>query len=519
MLGSQPSAPKVPNPVMASCVSVVVLGASGDLAKKKTYPALFKLFAQNFLPKSTLVIGYARSSMTNETLRNQLRGFLKGEAEAIERFLQICIYVPGQYSLTDKKDGPAVFTALEQTIREHEKDYPDAPHNRLFYLALPPSVYPPVCQSIRECCMSAKGWTRVIIEKPFGRDLKSSEELNEQICCLFEEENLYRIDHYLGKEIVQNLMVMRFANRILAPLWNRDNIANIQIIFKEPIGVEGRGGYFDQYGIIRDVIQNHLLQIMALIAMERPPSLDPNDIRDEKLKVLRCIPPLSTDNVVLGQYTMNHAEGQPGYLDDPTVPDGSTCPTFALCVMYIENERWSGVPFILKAGKGLNEHKTEIRVQLKDVAGDLFNRPGKDVGQQTRNEFVLRVQPDPSIYMKMTVKKPGMKLAITQSELELQYAHKYEDVTIPEAYERLILDCINGDQQHFVRRDELKASWAIFTPLLHYIDAGGLPPHPYQFGSRGPPEGDELREKVGHITNLVAKDITWKGNNQDPKSP
>ncbi|KAK3236562.1 hypothetical protein CYMTET_53303 [Cymbomonas tetramitiformis] len=334
----------------STCVSIAVLGASGDLAKKKTYPALFKLFEKSFLPKDVIIIGYARSAMTNESLRDQLRGYLKGKKEEVDAFLQLCIYVAGQYKLSPAEEGapPKDFQVLANTIAEFEATFPgDCGKNRLFYLALPPVVYPPVCEGIKKCCMSPYGWSRVVVEKPFGKDLASSEDLNEQICGLFDEKQLYRIDHYLGKEIVQNLMVMRFANTFISPLWNRDNISNIQIIFKEPFGTEGRGGYFDQYGIIRDVIQNHLLQVMALVAMERPATLSPNDMRDEKLKVLKCISPLSTENTVLGQYTMGK-NGQPGYLEDDTVPPGSKCPTFAMVVLYVQNERWDGVPFILK---------------------------------------------------------------------------------------------------------------------------------------------------------------------------
>lgn len=277
-------------------------------------------------------------------------------------------------------------------IQEYEEDAGIC--NRLFYLALPPSIYPEVCANIKnECKQKPKGWTRIILEKPFGRDLQSSEELNEHICSLFNEDQLYRIDHYLGKELVQNLVVMRFANRFLTPLWNRDQISNIQIIFKEEIGCEGRGGYFDKYGIVRDIIQNHLIQVMALLAMERPCSLSADDIRDEKLKVLRCMPSLTTENIVVGQYTAGVDQDgvlHPGYREDETVPSDSKCPTFAMCCLYVNNERWSGVPFILKAGKALNESKVEIRVQLREVAGDLFLQKQAPKGTQTRNELVVR---------------------------------------------------------------------------------------------------------------------------------
>ncbi|KAH7307214.1 hypothetical protein KP509_22G049900 [Ceratopteris richardii] len=339
---------------------------------------------------------------------------------------------------------------------------------------------------IKKCCMNKRGWTRVVVEKPFGKDLASSEELSGQLGQLFTEEQIYRIDHYLGKEIVQNLLVMRFANRFFLPLWNRDNIDNVQIVFKEDFGTEGRGGYFDEYGIIRDIIQNHLLQVLCLVAMEKPVSLSPEHIRDEKVKVLRAIEPIKDDEVVLGQYD--------GYLNDPTVPKGSTTPTFATIVLRIHNERWDGVPFIMKAGKALDSRKAEIRVQFKDVPGDIYR-----CQKQGRNEFVMRLQPSEAMYMKLTVKQPGLEMSATQSELDLSYRQRYQDIVIPEAYERLLLDTIRGDQQHFVRRDELRAAWEIFTPLLHRIDRGEFKSLIYPEGSRGPPEADQLTERVGYV--------------------
>lgn len=430
---------------------ITILGASGDLAKRKTYPALCTLHAQGFLPQNCKVLGYARSALTNESHKETIKPYLKGTDDEIDAFLDITEYIPGQYCLAHEKEGPSVFKSLCDKIEEYESSRSTC--NRVFYLALPPSIYPEVCANIKsECTQKTKGWTRIILEKPFGRDLESSEELNKHICSLYREDQLYRIDHYLGKELVQNLVVMRFANRLFTPIWNRDNISNIQIIFKEKIGCEGRGGYFDKYGIVRDIIQNHLIQVMALLAMERPCSLSADDIRDEKLKVLRCTPPLTTDNIVTGQYLSGvDADGnhKKGYAEDETVPNDSKCPTFAMCVLFVNNERWQGVPFILKAGKALNESKVEIRVQLRDVPGDLFLQKSAPKGTQTRNELVVRLQPDPSIYMKMTVKEPGLETSITQSEMELLYTDKYKSSVIPEAYERLILDCLYGEQQHF----------------------------------------------------------------------
>ncbi|KAM0940595.1 putative glucose-6-phosphate dehydrogenase (NADP(+)) [Dioscorea sansibarensis] len=473
------------------CLSIVVLGASGDLAKKKTFPALFNLFRQGFLQSNEVhIFGYARTKMSDDDLRERIHGYLshgKGdeEMESLSNFLQLIKYVSGSY---DSEDG---FRLLDKEISEHEsvrKSHPGT-SRRLFYLALPPSVYPSVCKMIRSYCMNQShlsGWTRIVVEKPFGKDLASSEELSSQLAELFSEEQLYRIDHYLGKELVQNLLVLRFANRFFLPLWNRDNIDNVQIVFREDFGTEGRGGYFDEYGIIRDIIQNHLLQVFCLVAMEKPVSLKPEHIRDEKVKVLQSVMPIAQEEVVLGQYD--------GYGDDPTVPDASNTPTFATIVLRIHNERWEGVPFILKAGKALNSRKAEIRVQFKDVPGDIFRSK-----KHGRNEFVIRLQPSEAMYMKLTVKKPGLQMSTILSELDLSYEQRYQDVTIPEAYERLILDTIRGDQQHFVRRDELRAAWEIFTPLLHKIDNGELQPISYKPGSRGPAEADELLARAGYV--------------------
>ncbi|CAD6243759.1 unnamed protein product [Miscanthus lutarioriparius] len=471
----------------SGCLSIIVLGASGDLAKKKTFPALFHLFQQGFLQSGEVhIFGYARSNLSDDGLRERIRGYLKGASdEHLSQFLQLVKYVSGSY---DSGEG---FELLNKAISEYEtsKNNESGSYRRLFYLALPPSVYPSVCKMIRSYCMnpsSHTGWTRVIVEKPFGKDLDSAEELSAELGQLFEEEQLYRIDHYLGKELVQNLLVLRFANRLFLPLWNRDNIANVQIVFKEDFGTDGRGGYFDQYGIIRDIIQNHLLQVFCLVAMEKPVSLKPEHIRDEKVKVLQSVEPIKHEEVVIGQYD--------GYKDDPTVPDDSNTPTYASVVLRVHNERWEGVPFILKAGKALNSRKAEIRVQFKDAPGDIFR-----CKKQGRNEFVIRLQPSEAMYMKLTVKKPGLEMATEQSELDLSYGLRYNDVKIPEAYERLILDTIRGDQQHFVRRDELRAAWEIFTPLLHDIDGGKLKSVPYKPGTRGPQEADELNKRMGYV--------------------
>jgi len=468
----------------------VVLGASGDLAKKKIYPTLWWLHKDKLLPPHTRFVGYARSKLSVDDIKKKTWDYMKvkdDEQQEADEFFKRNSYVAGTY---DTDEG---FQKLNDEIKTFEKG---GPANRLFYLALPPSVYTTVCSMIKNNCMSTgDAWTRVIVEKPFGRDSESSAKLSNHISGLFSEDEIYRIDHYLGKEMVQNLMVLRFGNRMFGPLWNRDNVASVVISFKEPFGTQGRGGYFDDFGIIRDVMQNHLLQVFSLLAMEKPVSTKSDDIRDEKVKVLKCVPEVKMEDVVLGQYVGDpdgEGDAKIGYLEDPTVPKGSVTPTYAMAAMYIKNERWDGVPFILRCGKALNERKAEVRIQFKDVPGDIF-KPG----EVKRNELVIRVQPHEAVYMKMMTKKPGMSFEPVESELDLSYSSRYKDMKMPDAYERLILDVFVGSQLHFVRSDELSEAWRIFTPMLHYIEQQRPKPTNYVYGSRGPKPADELLSKLG----------------------
>ncbi|XP_067636759.1 glucose-6-phosphate 1-dehydrogenase isoform X2 [Eurosta solidaginis] len=463
-----------------------VFGASGDLAKKKIYPTLWWLYRDNLLPKSTKFCGYARSKMTVAELREKCHQYMNvkpSEQQLYEEFWSHHVYVAGNY------DQHADFLTLKEQLAKMECG---SNCNRIFYLALPPSIFEQVTVNIKQLCLSESGWNRVIIEKPFGRDDVSSKKLCDHLASLFHEEQIYRIDHYLGKEMVQNLMTIRFANRFLNSTWNRENIASVLITFKEPFGTQGRGGYFDEFGIIRDVMQNHLLQILSLVAMEKPNSCHPDDIRDEKVKVLKSIPALTLDDMVLGQYVGNpNGEGDErvGYLDDPTVKENSNTPTYALGVLRINNERWEDVPFMLRCGKALNERKAEVRVQYRDVPGDIFQ------GKNKRNELVIRVQPGEAVYFKMMSKRPGISFDIEETELDLTYEHRYKDSYLPDAYERLILDVFCGSQMHFVRSDELREAWRIFTPVLHEIEKQGVQPIPYVYGSRGPKEADKMTKE------------------------
>ncbi|WKY07577.1 hypothetical protein Q1695_007216 [Nippostrongylus brasiliensis] len=474
----------------------VVFGASGDLAKKKIYPTLWWLFRDSLLPSNITIIGYARSALTMEKLR---AGFEKAckvresEAKKFEQFINKCVYLQGMY------DEPEGFMDLKSLIDEVQKNSNNQPVNRLYYLALPPSVFVPVTTQLKENCMDrGDSWTRVIIEKPFGHDLESSTELSNHLSKLFKEEQIYRIDHYLGKEMVQNLMVLRFGNRFLGPSWNRDNIATVTISFKENFGTKGRAGYFDTAGIMRDVMQNHLMQILTLVAMEKPASLNAEDIRDEKVKVLKSIKPIELDDVILGQYIANpecsHPDAGHGYKDDKDVPEDSLTPTYALAVLHVHNERWEGVPFFLRCGKALNESKAEVRVQFKEVNGDIY-----PPGELKRSEFVMRVQPNEAVYLKLMTKKPGMGFGVEESELDLTYNARYKDTRLPDAYERLFLEVFMGSQINFVRTDELENAWRIFTPVLKEIEEKQVVPLEYKFGSRGPSEADEMMRKYGYV--------------------
>lgn len=483
---------KAPQAIMEHPLTIIVLGASGDLAKKKTFPALFQLYCGGYLPPHVDIVGYARtkiedveawklSTLTKYFTHLDIRGC------HVQAFLKRVHYHSGTY------DQHEDFVRLNGVVDELEGKFAGDKTkggNRLFYLALPPTAFVTACTSIRGACMppqGSSGWIRVVIEKPFGRDTETSAKLSEDLAPLFNESQLYRIDHYLGKEMVQNIITTRFANRIFSAVWNCSNIACVQITFKEKIGTEGRGGYFDDFGIIRDVVQNHLTQILALIAMEKPRSLDAENIRDEKVSVLRCIAPIKKEDCVLGQYTAAADGSMPGYLEDPTVPKGSKCPTFASVVLHINNDRWQGVPFIIKAGKAVDDKYVGIRIQFKDEI-----RPYHDAAQ--RNELVIRAQPSEAMYLKITAKTPGLMEDLKdthQSELDLTYRSRY-NVVLPEAYESLINEAIHGNSTNFVRKDELDAAWRIFTPLLQQIDRGEIEPIPYAAGSRGPQAADDL---------------------------
>ncbi|SGZ48664.1 CIC11C00000003259 [Sungouiella intermedia] len=473
-------------------VSIVVFGASGDLAKKKTFPALFGLYREGELPATVQIIGYARSKLSTEELRSRIKENLKLKddraKEKVDGFLELISYISGPY---DKPEG---YQQLNKAIEEYDSKNKVTESQRLFYLALPPSVFTEVGSHIKEHCYPENGKLRLIVEKPFGHDLESARQLQRDLAPLFTEEELYRIDHYLGKEMVKNLLVLRFGNELLSGVWNNKHISSVQISFKEAFGTEGRGGYFDLIGIVRDVMQNHLLQVLTLLTMERPVSFDPEAVRDEKVKVLKAFSKLDGDDILLGQYGKSEDGSKPGYLDDETVKGDSNCVTYAAIGMLINNERWDGVPIVLRAGKALDESKVEIRVQFKQVAKGIF----KEIH---RNELVIRVQPNESVYLKINSKIPGISTETSLTELDLTYASRYsKDFWIPEAYEALIRDCYLGNHANFVRDDELDVSWQLFTPLLEYIESADAPnPEIYPYGSKGPKGLRAFLTKHGYV--------------------
>lgn len=473
-------------------VSIVVFGASGDLAKKKTFPALFGLYREGELPSTVNIIGYARSKLSVDELRSRIREHLKLKdqkaRDKVEGFLALISYISGPY------DQPEGYQQLHEAIEEYDHKHGVKLSERLFYLALPPSVFTLVGAHIKKWCYPENGRLRLVVEKPFGHDLASARKLQADLAPLFSEDELYRIDHYLGKEMVKNLLVLRFGNELLSGVWNSKHIALVQILFKEAFGTEGRGGYFDEIGIVRDVMQNHLLQVLTLLTMERPVLFDPEAVRDEKVKVLKAFGDLDFSDLLLGQYGKSEDGSKPGYLDDETVQPDSKCVTYAAIGLQIQNERWDGVPFVMRAGKALDESKVEIRVQFKQVAKGIF----KEIH---RNELVMRVQPDEAVYLKINSKIPGISTETLLTELDLTYSKRYsEDFWIPEAYEALIRDCYLGNHANFVRDDELDVSWKLFTPLLNYIESADAPaPEIYAYGSKGPRGLRPFMAKHGYV--------------------
>lgn len=483
-------------------LGIVVVGASGDLAQRKVIPALFALYCQDLLPDDFCLYGLARSDFTHEGFRlkvaeNLTCRYVPGEADCASRtesFLRRCYYCKGSYASAD------TFLDLFSLMREVEGE---GPVNRIFYMATPPAVFLDIARALGDAGLVACGgreeWSRIVVEKPFGRDRASSDMLVHEMQKIFPEESTYRIDHYLGKEIVQNLMVLRFANLVFEPLWNRKYIRSVHIKWAEPVGVGQRGGYFDGYGIIRDVMQNHLLQILALLAMERPVRYDAAAIRDAKVQLLKAVAPVPLEDIVVGQYGAPESGRHLAYVAEPGVPPGSVTPTYASAVLKVNNTRWEGVPFLVEAGKALDERVNEVIIRFNDVPDHLW---GSQQERVTANELVIRIQPDEAIALKIMNKVPGLAMELVHTDLNLRYQSTF-NALIPDAYECLLLDVFEGDRNLFIRADELAAAWDVFTPLLHEMESSRLAPLIYPYGSKGPAAARELALRHGFQGSAV----------------
>jgi glucose-6-phosphate 1-dehydrogenase len=476
--------------------TLVIFGATGDLARRKLLPGIYNLAHEGALPERFNLIGVSRGDESDEGFqeiaRDSIKQFSRRDADpkVLDSLVSRMRYVAGSFDEDDMYDRLGVVA--------HEFDEEAAtPFNRLYYLSVAPSFFPLIAQKLGEHglahCEGAE--TRMIIEKPFGTDLKTALELNRALLGVFDESQIFRIDHYLGKETVQNMLVLRFANGIFEPLWNRSYIDSVQITAAEDLGIGSRAGYYDKSGALRDLVQNHMLQLLMLLAMEPPVSFDADAVRDEKVKVLQAIKPPATEQVpdmaVRAHYGPGSAAGEdvPGYLDEEGVPEGSTTETYAAVKLKVDNWRWAGVPFHLRTGKRLARKVTEIAVTLKPVPHLAFKQSGS-LGVEP-NQLVLSVQPNEGVSLKLVAKIPGARMSVRPVNMEFLYGTSFMSQS-PEAYERLIMDTMRGDATLFARDDEVEAAWRICDPILEAWSQMPGPLPQYPAGSAGPKEADEL---------------------------
>ncbi|QXD22875.1 glucose-6-phosphate dehydrogenase [Opitutia bacterium ISCC 51] len=485
---------------------VVIFGASGDLTKRKLVPAIYNLGLDNLLPSDFFLIGFGRNPIPNDEFRqlahDSLVEFSRRDLDEKiwKRFEANTCYVDGPY------DDSAGYKKLKDQIDSYEKQV-GRDLQVMFYISTPPSVFTAVVSELGACGLASRNIgtplaSKVVVEKPFGKDLESARSLNATINQHFEENQIYRIDHYLGKETVQDLLVQRFANSIFEPLWNRNFVECVQITVSEDLGVGSRGGYYDQSGALRDIIQNHTMQLLSLTAMEPPVSLDPESIRDEKVKLLKAIQPLELSSprgdVVRARYGEGLIDGNkvPAYMEESGIPEDSSTETYAALRLSINNWRWEGVPFYLRSGKRMARRVSEIAIQFKTPPGILFS--SSNVFDLSPNTMVIQIQPDEGVSLVMNSKIPGLETRTQPVRMNFRYKTTYGSNT-PEAYERLILDAMIGDSTLFIRGDETEASWKIVTPILEFWKScGNQGMAEYQSGSWGPLEADQLAWENNH---------------------
>jgi len=489
-----------------ACV-MVIFGASGDLTERKLIPALYYLACQNRLPPGFSVVGCAKTPYTDESFREKMRHAVtkylnlpSANDPALDKFLGNAHYV------SDDFGDPAAYGQLNELLIKLDQER-GTNGNRLFYLATPPSFFPVIVKHLGDTGLSRAGscpgcWTRIIIEKPFGRDLESARSLNQTLTSVFSEDQIYRIDHYLGKETVQNLLVFRFANGILEPFWNRRYIDHVQICVAEEIGLEGRGSYYEEAGLVRDMIQNHVLSLLSLVVMEPPAIFEAKAVRDEKAKAILALRPLPLDRLgdcaLRGQYVegWNDGEKMVAYRAEPKVSPQSTIETFAAFKFYIDNWRWADVPVYVRSGKRLPKRVSEITIQFKRVPHLLFKETVTKAIEP--NLLSVRIQPDEGISLKFNAKIPDTRMKISPVAMDFRYRDAFHVETPPTAYETLLLDCMLGDPMLFTRDDFVDLAWELITPVLdRWKQDGRKGLYFYEAGTWGPPEADAFIERDG----------------------
>ena len=481
---------------MPKATVFVILGGGGDLTWRKLIPALYNLFLDHWMPEHFAVLGMGRSEMNDEAFRLHLREGVaqfsrRGKADdaSWEDFSAHLIYSSVDLS------APETFAGLGKKLSAYDQEW-DTQANRIFYLALPPRMIEPITERLAEAKLNSdRDHARIVVEKPFGHDLDSAKELDRVLTGLFDESQIFRIDHYLGKETVQNILAFRFGNTLFEPIWNRRYIDHVQITVAEKVGVEHRGGYYDHAGALRDMIQNHLLQLLCLIAMEAPVSFRSNEIRNKKVDVLHAVRPIHPDQIqqmsARGQYGTGWIEGQrvAGYRSEPDVAQDSTTETFAAVKLFVDNWRWQGVPFYLRTGKRLPARISEVSIQFRPVPHQTF--PSSALLDCRPNRLLIAIQPEEGILLRFEVKQPGPNMVLTPVMMQFYY-HDAFKIPSPEAYETLLLDIMRGDATLFMRADQTEAAWSIINPVLDVWET--VPPADfpnYQAGTWGP-EGAEI---------------------------
>jgi glucose-6-phosphate 1-dehydrogenase len=487
--------------VAAPPSAMVVFGASGDLTRRKLLVSIFRIFTQDLLDERFYLLGCGRKKLTDEDFRKTAQQAIRGNASDVSAkdlnaFTEKLYYVDGDYN--DAAFYESIKARLVQLDKKHKVD-----GCLIFYLAVPPFLYSPIVEHLGLSALScinepdSKQRARLIVEKPFGRDLQSAAELNDKIRRCFDESQVYRIDHYLGKETVQNILMFRFANTIFEPVWNCNYIDHVQITIAESMGIEHRGSYYDRAGALRDIFQNHMLQILALVAMEPPGSFEADPIRDEKIKLLHSIRPFNTDEldsqIVRGQYGPGAVNGTEvvGYRDEPGVDPQSKTETFVAAKVFVDNLRWKDAPFYLRAGKRLSHKDTEIAITFKQVPHSMF--ASVVLEDIPPNVLVLQIQPEEGISLRFQAKRPGSKICLSTLNMNFNYKNVFL-VDMPDAYQRLLLDCMAGDQTLFNRYDSVEIAWRLLMPVLQIWQNDDSAPYEYPAGSESFPQADRLIE-------------------------